>query len=808
MVRQRKPLVPIPAPKTRKRVPKQTKDVQRAIMDVILKEIESEKELRMHRAKNDVLNNYKRLKSKEEGGAISIHLVITKRNTDSVSMLTSTEDENKENDSLPNENIPKSKRGRPKGTTKKELFCSKRRKQMALNYAASEASTVKSSANSGGERVPKGTYNKIIKEAEEKFNLDEGAISKPTLLTRLRSNRKTVAAGRGHVSPLLAVEAHFVDIILQLSAMRQPLTASGALTVINSLVETSNMQGEIMKWKANNLPDEKDDEEGRTNQAYLGAAYWRNFKKRHPELKTKRAVRFDSKREDWCNYDNFKKMYDCVYAAMVNGRVAIQLEEEVMVRSDGTITSEEKEMVGRPTKFLLTRPEFVFFVDEVGCNTSQKNDGHNGGQKFLVKDTERALIRSSFADCHFTVLGFTNGRGDPVCCVIILACTELTAKCIMGVQPWADVVGDPMVDIEANSHGIDKFYPYGPTCVVGGKSVESYVTCSESGSITSDVLTNILKYLDQKLQFDRSEADPFLLLDGHGSRFELPFLDYIVDPTSKWTVCIGVPYGTNAKRESNQRAIAERGWNPLNYNLLDHEELHKTRDNNPVKNANELSAINGIMVADPTTLNLSSDVARTMMDKIVDYKIREKALETARKGQEEDFIKKRQEIFDKCSKMTAGVAFNAGHLCLSDGTVHQKVREQYNMRQQKVLDAERKRKDDLAKLLSKVQKIREKSTDPHKWSASELQTMVSWFKRPGDSKIPQRKEQLLRRYELTCHRSEQERNRLKEGEQPVIDDDPPGNESNNVEVPPVSDDGNVAEGDVAEALLQIAVTEV
>jgi hypothetical protein len=50
MVRQRKPLVPIPAPKTRKRVPKQTKDVQRAIMDVILKEIESEKELRMHRA--------------------------------------------------------------------------------------------------------------------------------------------------------------------------------------------------------------------------------------------------------------------------------------------------------------------------------------------------------------------------------------------------------------------------------------------------------------------------------------------------------------------------------------------------------------------------------------------------------------------------------------------------------------------------------------------------------------------------------------------------------------------------------------
>ncbi len=115
----------------------------------------------------------------------------------------------------------------------------------------------------------------------------------------------------------------------------------------------------------------------------------------------------------------------------------------------------------------------------------------------------------------------------------------------MGIQPWADIIGDPMVDIEANSHRVDEFYPYGPTCVVGGKDVEAYVTCSESGSITSDILTDILKYLDKKLAFDRTEADPFLLLDGHGSRFEIPFLNYINDPASKWTVCIGVPYRTS-----------------------------------------------------------------------------------------------------------------------------------------------------------------------------------------------------------------------------------------------------------------------
>ncbi len=36
----------------------------------------------------------------------------------------------------------------------------------------------------------------------------------------------------------------------------------------------------------------------------------------------------------------------------------------------------------------------------------------------------------------------------------------------------------------------------------------------------------------------------FFLLDGHGSRFQLPFLDYITAEDTKWTDCIGVPYGT------------------------------------------------------------------------------------------------------------------------------------------------------------------------------------------------------------------------------------------------------------------------
>ena len=37
----------------------------------------------------------------------------------------------------------------------------------------------------------------------------------------------------------------------------------------------------------------------------------------------------------------------------------------------------------------------------------------------------------------------------------------------------------------------------------------------------------------------------FLLLDGHGSRLELPLLKYINNPADHWIVCKGVPYGTS-----------------------------------------------------------------------------------------------------------------------------------------------------------------------------------------------------------------------------------------------------------------------
>jgi hypothetical protein len=151
------------------------------------------------------------------------------------------------------------------------------------------------------------------------------------------------------------------------------------------------------------------------------------------------------------------------------------------------------------------------------------------------------------------------------------------------------------------------------------------------GSMSGHILTKIFRTLDELNIFQESRNKgirPFVLVDGHGSRFDVEFLQYINNENHRWSVCIGVPYGTSLwqvgdstqqngvfkvritmikqklldfrfnkmmgielipsdiipivnfawegsfeSKENNKKAIFERGWNPLNRMLLLHPEL-------------------------------------------------------------------------------------------------------------------------------------------------------------------------------------------------------------------------------------------
>jgi hypothetical protein len=57
--------------------------------------------------------------------------------------------------------------------------------------------------------------------------------------------------------------------------------------------------------------------------ADLGLGYWNGFMKRHRNVvRSKQSVKFESKRAEWCTYNNFKTMNDEIYQQMTDRGIA------------------------------------------------------------------------------------------------------------------------------------------------------------------------------------------------------------------------------------------------------------------------------------------------------------------------------------------------------------------------------------------------------------------------------------------------------------------------------------------------------
>ena len=365
-------------------------------------------------------------------------------------------------------------------------------------------------------------------------------------------------------------------------------------------------------------------------------------------------------------------MYNEVYAGMVEAGVAVKLNEPIWVDKEGNETTKENAF-GQKATHQLIHPDYVIFVDEVGCNTSQEGDGSRGGEKKIVGRGTAARISAATNVNHFTVLGFTAATGEPVMCGVIIQGETVRADVITGIDSFAEKIGcDEDPDFVRLNTGKGKLFPMGPTCCFKGVEVPCMVACSTNGSITSEILMQFLKKMDELDLFPRDECGlkPFLLLDGHGSRLELPFLEYVNNPSNPWVVCIGVPYGTsywqvgdsseqngsykiamtkskqelvlkkqrmcwaNARVETyeimvvlnaawdksfsrvsyNKEAIAARGWGPLTQNLLDNSEILATAtDEDLLLQHQQDTATRNDPPSLASTLNFSNGLSNTLI---------------------------------------------------------------------------------------------------------------------------------------------------------------------------------------------------
>ena len=106
-------------------------------------------------------------------------------------------------------------------------------------------------------------------------------------------------------------------------------------------------------------------------------------------------------------------MYDHVYDAMVDAKVAEKLDEPAWLDLEGN-TVDEKDSVGRKSTHRLTHPQMAVVVDETGCNTSMKNDGNGCNRKYVGRAGETPQLRASECDNHYTTMCFTALNGEPV----------------------------------------------------------------------------------------------------------------------------------------------------------------------------------------------------------------------------------------------------------------------------------------------------------------------------------------------------------------------------------------------------------
>lgn len=393
-------------------------------------------------------------------------------------------------------------------------------------------------------------YDRIHNLERRKFELDDTFVF-PYKSAMSRVSRSSLEGGNNE-SPLIFIEDKLVDLVLCMNNIKRSLSVSEGLRLVNELIVDTNMQERLMMWKIqNNIYFETIDDLGR-----VGTGYWRRFLKRnHHRLRSKTGRKFGSDRANYSSYLNFMDMYNHIMSVLLEScKIAKKLRQPVWMDKEGNTVEDEMQGFGCKVEIEITRPDMAIVMDEVGCNLSQEMDHGVGGQRYLTGVNEEAVESVSTRSHHFTCLGLTRLDGEPLMCVVIIAGKTHDIAVELGID-WLklndfDMDGNDMktnTQFVKDNMGMDKLLPGAPTCMFKGKQVPAFVTFNEGGGMNGWILTEILKRIDHLGLYseDRNNGmTPFLLIDGHQSRFDLNFLKYINDENHHWGVCIGVPYGT------------------------------------------------------------------------------------------------------------------------------------------------------------------------------------------------------------------------------------------------------------------------
>ena len=716
---------------------------------------------------------------------------------------------------------PKQTVGRPTGSTNEATIDVDKRKKGAL-VALTER--YKSARDSTNKRLVNGTYKKLHDEVLKEFNLDQldFQIKQDTVGRRMRNN--TTRTKRGPDSPAASIEPYLVTFANYRQEAGQPMSKSELLELGNKMLKGSAIEGDIMRFheRRKQNPEEM-----------LGNTWYNSFMNRNNHvINSGRGRRQHTARKVWTTFDNIDDMYELMYKHMIDARIAEHLPEEegYWVDEHGNKVEKEEDAAGHKCTAKLIHPEYLLFGDEVGTDTAQDKDGHIGGQTYLSVGDRQINLESSKATNRFTVIGLTAATGDPVMCIVIIAGKELTLHDALGYDHQAESAFDPNIPFEDNI-GPGKAFPNLPSCEFRGKTVPGFLAMTPKGSITSDILAASLKRLDDLGVYERTEngPTPMVLLDGHESRLQLPFLEYVNSKNAfnkpMWKACIGLPNGTAkwqvgdskqqngawkismtknkdklvlykkrynfasidfkrhdiiplvnrawadsfARKESNLKAITERGWYHLDRRLLKDPEILQTRtstinwvdthQHDADKNEGVPAAIdcNGqgtVSVSSDLTprsnfnelaFNFDSPIASEYLNDLIQHGMKSQKLKEFRAKRVREIAEKRT-TFEKAIKetrLTAGLCSQFGETALNEKLLESRrflIRREERKKQLSLESAKKRYYD----RMEKYNELFPSGQETSKKSVSHLKIWLQVRKMKEDPKLPTTRAALLR----------------------------------------------------------------
>lgn len=163
-----------------------------------------------------------------------------------------------------------------------------------------------------------------------------------------------------------------------MAIIRQCLTPSNGIKLVNSMINGTANQENLVQWK--NIY---------SNNSFgtVGSGYWWVFLEYNRYLIYSKnrgttcelGVQCESGRESWSTYTHFADVNSHIIDDMVDTKLVVKLDMPVWKDREGYICQEEDALGCNVTRNML-RPGMHIVRDEVGGNISVRGDGHTYGE--------------------------------------------------------------------------------------------------------------------------------------------------------------------------------------------------------------------------------------------------------------------------------------------------------------------------------------------------------------------------------------------------------------------------------------------